>query len=71
MFATAFWLAVTVRYGTLAPPPEAVWGILAAPPIGVICLMLFGFYREVIRFVGPKIAYRGWLGVTLATLVLA
>ena len=70
VFAAAFWLAVAARYGTYVPPPEAIWGIVAAPPIGVICLMLFGFYREVIRFVGPKIAYRCALGVSLATLVL-
>ena len=70
VFASAFWLAILVRYGTLTPEPYLAWGIIVAPFVGVLCLLPFGFYREVIRFVGPKITYRCGLGVSLATLIL-
>ena len=70
VFASAFWLAILVRYGTLTPEAYLAWGIIVAPFVGVLCLLPFGFYREVIRFVGPKITYRCGLGVSLATLIL-
>ena len=70
VFAAAFWMALIVRYGTLTPELYLAWGIAAAPIVGILCLIPFGFYREVLRYIGPKIAYRCALGVSLASLIL-
>lgn len=70
VFIGAFWLAIAVRYGTLVPPLETRWALVAAPVVGVLCLLPFRFYREVIRYVGPTVIHRGIAGVTLTTLIL-
>ena len=70
VFAGAFWVAVIVRYGSFTPPPEARWCLIAAPIVGVLCLLPLRFYREVIRYVGPTVIQRGVAGVTLTTLIL-
>ena len=70
VFTVAFWLAIVIRYGGFVPPPETQWGLYAAPIIGVLCLLPFRFYREVIRYVGANAAYRCGMGVTLTTLIL-
>ncbi|MDA1026221.1 MAG: nucleoside-diphosphate sugar epimerase/dehydratase [Planctomycetota bacterium] len=70
VFAAAFWMAVAIRYGTLTPPIETIWALFAAPLVGVICLLPFRFYHEVLRYVGPNVLYRCGMGVSLTTLVL-
>lgn len=70
VFAAAFWMAVAIRYGTLTPPPQTIWALFAAPLVGVICLLPFRFYHEVLRYVGPNVLYRCGMGVSLTTLVL-
>lgn len=70
VFVIAFWLAITIRYGTVVPPPETRWVLVAAPIVGVLCLLPFRFYRELIRYAGPNVVYRCGLGVSLATLCL-
>jgi UDP-N-acetylglucosamine 4,6-dehydratase len=63
-------MAVAIRYGTLTPPIETIWALFAAPLVGVICLLPFRFYHEVLRYVGPNVLYRCGMGVSLTTLVL-
>ena len=70
VFAAAFWMAVAIRYGTITPPPETIWALIVAPVAGVICLLPFRFYHEVLRYVGPNVLYRCGMGVSLTTLVL-
>ena len=70
VFAAALWMAVAIRYGTLTPPPETVWALVVAPLVGVLCLLPFRFYHEVLRYVGPNVLYRCGMGVSLTTLVL-
>ncbi len=70
VFAVAFWLAIVIRYGEFTPPPQTRWCLYAAPVVGVLCLLPFRFYREVIRYVGANAVYRCSMGVTLTTLVL-
>ena len=70
VFAAAFWMAVAIRYGTLTPPPATVWALVVAPLVGVLCLLPFRFYHEVLRYVGPNVLYRCGMGVSLTTLVL-
>ena len=70
VFAVAFWTAVAIRYGTLTPPPETVWALVVAPIAGVLCLLPFRFYQEVLRYVGPNVLFRCGMGVSLTTLVL-
>ena len=63
-------MAVAIRYGTLTPPPETIWVLVVAPLVGVVCLLPFRFYHEVLRYVGPNVLYRCGMGVSLTTLVL-
>ena len=70
VFAAALWMAVAIRYGTLTPPPETIWVLVVAPLVGVVCLLPFRFYHEVLRYVGPNVLYRCGMGVSLTTLVL-
>lgn len=70
VFALALWLATVVRYGTLMPPAETWWVIGIAPIVGVVCLLPFRFYHQVIRYFGLNVVYRCGLGVSLTTLTL-
>ena len=70
VFAGAMWLALSTRYGTFFPPSNIAWAIAVAPVTGVISLILFGYYRELLRYVGPTLAYRAGMAVSLATLIL-
>jgi FlaA1/EpsC-like NDP-sugar epimerase len=70
VFALSFWIAITIRYGTPVPPPETQWVLYTAPAVGVLCLLPFRFYHEILRYVGPNVLYRCGMGVSLTTLVL-
>ena len=70
VFAAAFWLATVIRYGELVPPTEVRWAILMAPIVGVVCLLPFRFYHQVIRYVGMNVVYRCLAGVSLTTITL-
>lgn len=66
----AIYGGVAMRFGTLVPDMTPYWLLmLLAPIIGISTFAMLGLYREIIRYVGPRLAILLAKG-TIATTVL-
>jgi len=70
MLPIAFWLSLTLKFGTLVPPVDHAATFACVIMLGVVCFSALGLYRAVIRFMGLKALGRVVIGVTLSALAL-
>jgi FlaA1/EpsC-like NDP-sugar epimerase len=69
---TALWAALALKFDRLDPSLERTFAyFLAALGSALFFFALFGLYRAVIRFVGPRAMITVLAGVSLSVLVLA
>jgi FlaA1/EpsC-like NDP-sugar epimerase len=69
---TALWAALALKFDRLDPGLERTFAyFLVAVGSALLFFALFGLYRAVIRFVGPKAMVTVLAGVSLSVLVLA
>ncbi|MBS0579570.1 MAG: polysaccharide biosynthesis protein [Proteobacteria bacterium] len=68
---TALWVALVLKFDSFHPPAEHLVYFLVAIASALFCFSVFGLYRTVIRFVGPKAMLTVLAGVSLSVLVLA
>jgi FlaA1/EpsC-like NDP-sugar epimerase len=69
---TALWAALALKFDRLDPSLERTFAYFVAAVASALCFFaLFGLYRAVIRFVGPKAMVTVLAGVSLSVLVLA
>ena len=69
---TALWAALVLKFDTLTPPLDRTFAyFLVAVVSALFFFSMFGLYRAVIRFVGPKAMLTVSRGVSLSVLVLA
>jgi len=69
---TALWAALALKFDRLDPALERTFAyFLVAVASALLFFSVFGLYRAVIRFVGPKAMITVTAGVSLSVLVLA
>jgi len=69
---TALWAALALKFDRLDPALERTLAyFLVAVASALLFFSMFGLYRAVIRFVGPKAMVTVVAGVSLSVLVLA
>jgi FlaA1/EpsC-like NDP-sugar epimerase len=69
---TALWAALALKFDRLDPSLERTFAYFLVAVGSALCFFaLFGLYRAVIRFVGPKAMVTVLAGVSLSVLVLA
>ncbi len=69
---TALWAALVLKFDTLNPSPDRTLSYFVVAVVSALCFFgMFGLYRTVIRFVGPKAMLTVLAGVSLSVLVLA
>jgi FlaA1/EpsC-like NDP-sugar epimerase len=69
---TALWAALVLKFDTLNPAADRTFGyFVVAVASALFFLSVFGLYRTVIRFVGPKAMLTVLAGVSLSVLALA
>jgi FlaA1/EpsC-like NDP-sugar epimerase len=69
---TALWAALALKFDRLDPALDRTFAyFLVAVASALFFFSVFGLYRAVIRFVGPKAMITVTLGVSLSVLVLA
>lgn len=68
----ALWVSVALRYGELRKDVSPFWWLfLAAAIAGVFALQKLGFYRAVVRYIGPSSMIPVVKGITVATIVVS
>ncbi len=68
----ALWISVVLRYGELWKDTSPFWWLYVAVSItGVFSLRKFGYYRAVVRYIGPSSMIPVVKGVTAATIVVS
>jgi FlaA1/EpsC-like NDP-sugar epimerase len=71
MLPTALWVSVVLRYGDLYKDMASFWWMFAlAALVGVSALYKFGFYRAIVRYIGPSSMIPVIQGVTISTLAI-
>lgn len=71
MLPTALWIAITLRYGDIYKDMSPFWWLfLVGTFVGVTALYRVGFYRAVVRYIGPSAMVPVLQGVTVAALTL-
>ncbi|MBX3354352.1 MAG: polysaccharide biosynthesis protein [Phycisphaeraceae bacterium] len=71
VLVAAVYGGVAMRLGTFTPDLTPYWPIMAlAPVVGIPCFAFLGLYREIIRYVGPRIAILLAKGTLATTVVL-
>ena len=69
---TALWAALALKFDSLDPSPDRTYAyFLVAVVSALLFFSVFGLYRAVIRFVGPRAMLTVLTGVSLSVLVLA
>ena len=69
---TALWAALALKFDSLDPSPDRTYAyFLVAVVSALLFFSVFGLYRAVIRFVGPRAMLTVLAGVSLSVLVLA
>jgi FlaA1/EpsC-like NDP-sugar epimerase len=69
---TAFWAALALKFDRLDPSLERTFAyFLVALGSAMFFFAVFGLYRAVVRFMGPKVMVTVIAGVSLSVLVLA
>jgi FlaA1/EpsC-like NDP-sugar epimerase len=68
----ALWAALVLKFDTLNPSADRTFAYFLVAVVSALCFFsVFGLYRTVIRFVGPKAMLTVLAGVSLSVLVLA
>ena len=71
MLPTALWIAIALRYGDVNKDMTPFWWLfLIGSILGVASLYRLGFYRAVVRYIGPSAMVPVVQGVTIAALAL-
>ena len=71
MLPTALWISVALRYGDANKDMTPFWWLFLVGTIfGVASLYRLGFYRAVVRYIGPSAMVPVVQGVTIAALTL-
>ena len=69
---TALWAALVLKFDTLNPSADRTFSYFVVAVVSALFFFaVFGLYRTVIRFVGPKAMLTVLAGVSLSVLVLA
>src|SRR5580704_5611519 len=69
---TALWAALALKFDRLDPSLERTFAYFLVAVSSALCFFaVFGLYRAIIRFVGPKAMLTVLAGVSLSVLVLA
>ncbi len=69
---TALWAALALKFDRLDPSLERTFAYFVVAVGSALCFFgMFGLYRAIIRFVGPKAMLTVLAGVSLSVLVLA
>src|SRR5450755_181047 len=69
---TALWAALVLKFDTLSPSADRTFSYFVVAVVSALFFFsVFGLYRTVIRFVGPKAMLTVLAGVSLSVLVLA
>ena len=71
LLLSALWIAIALRYGDINKDMTPFWWLfLAGTTLGVATLYRLGFYRAVVRYIGPSAMVPVVQGVTVAALAL-
>ncbi len=71
LLPTALWISIALRYGGIYKDMTPYWWLfLAATIVGVGSLYRLGFYRAVVRYIGPSAMVPVVQGVTASALAL-
>src|SRR5450432_1799317 len=69
---TALWAALVLKFDTLNPSADRTFAYFVVAVVSALCFFaVFGLYRTVIRFVGPKAMLTVLAGVSMSVLMLA
>ncbi len=69
---TALWAALALKFDTLNPSADRTFSYFVVAVVSALFFFsVFGLYRAVIRFVGPKAMLTVFTGVSMSVLVLA
>ena len=71
MLPVSLWLALSLKLDQWVDPRNNVSVLTCALATGLLCFLMFGFYRAVIHFMGMKAIGRMVLGVTLSVVGLS